>query len=77
MLAYWVLAGLILNPENGSDTFLQNVGSYTEYKPQKMVNFKCIFVGTRYNHHLNCTVSLPLINYFCELGALKAMPLSI
>jgi hypothetical protein len=31
LVARWFLAGLIFNPEDGGDTFLQNVRSYTEY----------------------------------------------
>jgi hypothetical protein len=31
LLARWFLARLILDPEDGDDTFLRNVGSYTDY----------------------------------------------
>jgi hypothetical protein len=33
LLAHWFLAHLILDPEDGSDTYLRNVGSYTRAYP--------------------------------------------
>jgi hypothetical protein len=31
LLVRWFLAGLIFGPEFGSDKFLRNIGSYTDY----------------------------------------------
>jgi hypothetical protein len=30
-LLHWILARLIFDPEDGDDTFLRKVGSYTDY----------------------------------------------
>jgi hypothetical protein len=30
LLAHWFLARMIFDPEDGGDTFLRNVGSYTD-----------------------------------------------
>jgi hypothetical protein len=42
LLARWFLTLLIFDPEDGSDTFLRNVCSYTDYTAPEDVNFQCI-----------------------------------
>jgi hypothetical protein len=45
LLARWFLSLLILDPEDGSDTLLRNVGSYTDYTalyPTRLELYVCV-----------------------------------
>jgi hypothetical protein len=53
LLTRWCLAWLIFDRENGPDTFLRNVGSYTDYTAIYPRRWQLSRKGTRRVEHQN------------------------
>jgi hypothetical protein len=56
LLAHWLLAGLIFDPEDGNNTFLRNVDSYMDYPAliPEDGNFQIGFLYLIYSLNLIC-----------------------